>query len=173
MKEEHKGKALELGKEGDSTGILQIRLDTAIVLNRIRNYLTGKIEYVVYDDKGIPFTQVEEVAKPKANREGVQTIMSYAENIVNSATVQGNFDEHDYDVYIDNLWAGLIDDLMINLYEWDIKEYDYHPIINTLIYAIIPYISRLKDNKERESYNQTMRVMESQNIKESKNKIFG
>jgi hypothetical protein len=146
--------------------ILKIRLDSAEVLERVRIYLTGKIQTVVYDEKGKPFIRESKIADQKANDEGMQWLLNYVENIVNSQAVQGNFTFDQYQRYIDEVHSGLILNVMHNLIVWNIKDDNYEAIIDTIMNVIQPFISRLVNNEERKSYIPTMQVRESSTIEQ-------
>jgi hypothetical protein len=53
--------------------------------------------------------------------------------------------------------------IVINLYSWDVRTQDAESIIDFIMNLIEPFLSRLVDNKERESYASSLRVSESQN----------
>lgn len=173
MKERQETSSQEVGKPSDSTGILAIRLDTQVVIDRVKIFLTGQIQSVVMDENGNPYFQTEKITQAKANPEGVHSILNMVENVVNTAVVQGNFDDHLFDTYIDFVHDSLLTNIMANLYIWGINENDYEPICDNIMAIITPYMTRLLHNKERESYNQTLRVLENQSVKQSGNKIFG
>lgn len=173
MKEEQKSAMTETGKLIDTSSVLEIRLHTKPILDQFETFVTGKQKFIVYDSDGKPFVQEIVLTPPKANKLGQQVIINKVQNIINSAVVQGNFDEAKYEHYIDKVWGDLIDDLMINLYIWGIKIEDYNPLIDHIIDILIPFISRLLENKERESYAQSLRVSESSNITQLKNRVFG
>ena len=156
------------------TSVLKIRLENDYVLERVRIFLTGEISTVVYDDKGKPFINVRKIAERKCNDEGIQWILNYVENIINPSTVQGNFTFQQYENYIAESHDGLILNLMTNLDNWGINEDNYEAIIDTIMNLIQPFISRLVDNKERESYISTMSIKESNTIEQTpKGSLFG
>jgi hypothetical protein len=149
------------------TSVLKVRLESETVLERVRIFLTGEISTVVYDDKGKPFINVRMIAEKKCNDEGTQWILNYVENIINPSTVQGNFKFEQYETYIAECHDGLILNLMTNLTNWGINEDNYEAIIDTIMNLIQPFISRLIDNKERESYIATMQIRESNTIEQN------
>jgi len=167
MKEESKSTIYENYKLADTSSVLKIRLNTDYILERVRIFLTGKIRDVVYKD-GKPEEVEIEIAKKKANEEGIQNILNLVENIVNPGTVQGNFDKEMYASYIAESHQSLLDMVMENLYNWEISEDDIEPIIDTIMLLVIPYISRLINNLERESYSQTLKALEQSNVSQSK-----
>jgi hypothetical protein len=63
--------------------------------------------------------------------------------------------------------------IMINLDRWDIDENDYDHITDSIISSIQMFVSRLIDNKERDSYNATMRSVENNTVDNGSKGIFG
>lgn len=138
---------------GQHPDIVRIRLDTTKLLDRIERYLRGKRHSYQYN-KEKDEVEVVEVAdgEPKCNDKGVQAIMSFCEHIINPQTVQGNYKRKHYWDYLHRHRKEFAASLMKNLYEYDIDEDDYDGIIDTVFAAVEPFMSRLVDNKERESY---------------------
>ena len=173
MKQEANEQRVETGKLYDTAGVIQTRLNTDYVLERIRIFLTGKVQSVVYDEDGNRFVKEEVKTTPKANDEGIHSILNFVENIVNPVVVQGNFTEdYIYENYIDFVLDSLITNIMNNLHKWQVKEEDFEPIIDNIRAIVEPFMTRLLENKERESYAQSVRVVESSNVQTSKGKIF-
>ena len=173
MKQEQTGRHSEVGKVYDTSSVLQIRLSTQYIIDQIETFITGKIKTVVYDkETGEPTIKYEQITQPKANKLGQQILINKVQAIINSAVVQGNFDETRYENYIDNVWQDLQDDLIINMPEWEVHESDYNAIIDNIMYMVIPFISRLLDNKERDSYAQSLRVEEKSQLQQTKSKLF-
>ena len=170
MKEETSSSMVEKYKLQDNANILQIRLNSDYILERVRIFLTGKIQKILYKEDGSPYVKEDSIAEPKANNEGIQSILNYVENIVNSQAVQGNFTLDQYENFVDEIHDGLLTDLMNNLKVWDIKEDNYEPICNSIMVLIVPFISRLIDNEERNSYAQSIRAVESTNSMQQESK---
>jgi hypothetical protein len=153
--------------------VLQIRLNSDYVLKRIKIYLSGYIETGFHNPKtGEYEIKTEKLTDPKANAIGQQEILNLVENIVNPVTVQGNFKEKHYYQYIKEAHLALAYDLMKNLYKWGIDEDDYEPIINKIMLLIQPFMSRLIDNKERESYAAGRNVFEGNKTESIRGKGF-
>jgi len=142
----------EMYKSFDNASVLQIRLNSDYILQRVRTYLTGQIEIVTYDNDGNPIVERKKIAVPKANNEGIQAILNYVENVINPQTVQGNLTETQYDNYVAEIHSGLLENCMDNLYNWEIDEDNYNHLIDSIMVLVIPFISRLINNKERDSY---------------------
>jgi len=58
--------------------------------------------------------------------------------------------------------------LMINLYNYEIKEEEYQMIIDSLMNLIIPFMTRLLGNKERSSYGETFKEVSSSTASDSR-----
>jgi len=160
VKEETNVNRMERQSLMDTANVLKIRLNTDYVLERVRIFLTGKIQYVLYDENSKPYTEEKQISDKKANDKGIQNILNYVENAINPQVVQGNFEKEMFYNYIDEFHIGLIQNLANNLYNWEISEDDYEPIIDTIMILVIPFISRLIDNEERSSYAQSLKSFE-------------
>ena len=141
-----------------------------ILIKGLRIYLTGKIIETKYDDEsGEPKSMEITIAKPKANPQGVHFLLNFFEGIVNPQTVQGNLvDSEMYEDMIEEIHLGLNQDIINNMYMWDINEDEADPLINNMITTIRLFLTRTIGNKERESYNQTIRHQESSSISNQK-----
>jgi len=168
MKETSEGKQVSQQSMLDTSSVLKVRLDVEAVLERIRIFLTGNIQSVAYDKEGRPFIQTEKVTAPKANKQGIHFIMSYVENIINPQVVQGNLDFGQYQSYISECHDGLLYNIMNNLHNWGISEDDYEPIVDNIMNLVQLFITRLLDNKERDSYAQSLQVRETSSVQASK-----
>jgi len=171
MREKEENQCYEVHSEGvQDAGILALRLQTERLVNRFRIYLTGKIIETKYDDEsGEPKSMEITIAKPKANPQGVHFLLNFFEGIVNPQTVQGNLvDSEMYEDMIEEIHLGLNQDIINNMYMWDINEDEADPLINNMITTIRLFLTRTIGNKERESYNQTIRHQESSSISNQK-----
>jgi hypothetical protein len=142
---------------------LQLRLSTDNVVRQVEMYLRGVRTVVVQDQiTGLIREDVVWKGKPLVNDEGLQGIMNFVEIIFNPSVVQGNFLDYDmYADYLERTRKDLSDHLMKNFYAYGISEDNYNGIIDTLMRFIEPYMSRLLFNKERDSYAQTIKSVES------------
>lgn len=144
-----------------SESVMRYRLDTRELLIDIEMQLRGQqIEYS-RDEEGNILERVKTVGKAKMNDKGIQSVMSYLRSVLGSHTVQGNFDRDGYEDLIFEIDSNLSTDMMSNLHEWEIDVLDYNHVMNTIMHAIIPFLSRTIDNEERKSYAATMRSVES------------
>ena len=155
------------------TNILTLRLDTSPLIKDIEVFLRGTRLEKVNDEKGVTSFQQIEVGKPLMNSEGVQAIINYLRLTLSPHTVQGNFTDSDYRFFVAEMDNNLSCNTMINLDRWDIDENDYDHINDSIISSVQLFVSRLIDNKERDSYNATMRSVESNTINEGNKGFLG
>lgn len=142
---------------------LQIRLNTEPVLKEIEYYLTGVKETWVIRD-GEPLLLKEQVSNPKANIDGIHSIMAWVKTRFNTQVVQGNFakfeDLYDFIAYEREDFTEFI---MHNIYDWEIREREAGGIIDIVISQEKLFLSRLVGNGERNSYSNTIQHKESSN----------
>jgi hypothetical protein len=154
-------------------GVIQLRLDTQPMLDSIEAFLRGR-RMLGYDQQ--TFKPVYgPIGSTKANEEGIQTIMSWITPLFSPHTVQGNYSDRDeLNGYLCYVQKGLAKVIMANREEWEIKRQDYCGIIRFIMCTAEPFFSRLIQNKERESYQSTVRTVET-NRQEvpSSNGFFG
>ena len=167
MKEKQESQQVVESTLMDTSSVLKVRLDAHQILKRVKTFLTGKIQSVLYDEEGKAYFHEEKIAEPKANPEGIQWIQNYVENIVNAQAVQGNFDFDQYQIYVAEVHEGLYYNLMNNLHLYDINEDEFEPIVDIIMNLLQPFLSRLIDNEERKSYAQSIQVKESSNVSSS------
>lgn len=146
---------------------LAIRLQTQELLGSIRDFLTG-FETQIYDKDGEIVTEKVKIGEAKMNDKGIQAVMSRLSLIFHPAIVQGNYAEDRYINEIQMIRSSLADAMMVNLEIWDIKETDYEDIIDGIQTAVKGFLSRLIDNKERESYANTIKHFESNTMASKK-----
>ena len=154
---------------------IQKRLDTEEILIKIQRYLEGKITYQTLDEKGMPVIKTQIVGKHKCNDEGRQAIMAFVSSMINTPNVQGNYDDDMYYSYCFLAHRRLAKMLFINRYTWDVSIEDYPLICGMVISMIRAFMSRLINNKERESYLPTMKIVEQSQVhtSEAPSKRFG
>jgi hypothetical protein len=147
---------------------IKIRLDTENTLTKIEIFLRGqKINYY-QDPTGEIVSQQVTFGSPKANEQGIQNILGYLQGIFNASVVQGNYKfQEDYYNDMAQIREDLTETFMLNAQKWDLIETEMGGIVDMLMSMIKPFMSRLIDNKERESYNNTIRSVQSQNVKDN------
>lgn len=154
-----------------NAGIIQIRLDTDLLLEKIELYLSGLKKQSQFDPK--TETVREEfvaVGKPKANKEGVQAIITFIQSVVNPQTVQGNIDETRCYGIIADARMDLTKMILISRGDWDIDSKETDAIIQFCMNTIKIFLTRTIDNLERQSYG-TFQTREVQ-TRQDNNKGF-
>jgi len=157
-----------INKPSADASLIEIRLRTEPILKQIEVFLSGeKIETTLVNNQLIAYKV--KVGQPKANRQGITSILNWIANVLNSQVVQGNFYtdksgfSKEYEDFCYNFRIDFGDELMINLYKYGINEEDFMGIIDSIMNIIVPFMPRLKDNKERESYYKTLESKETSN----------
>ena len=163
---------------------LQIRLETSQIIENIEMYLKGSV-MVAEQDPATGRIKMRTIVKgvPKANAYGIQSILNWIQMVLNPQVVQGNFPSDSkahsamYEEFIYMLRIDFTELLIINCYEWEIKDSEISGIVDSVMNLTEPFMTRLIDNKERESYAQSLRSTESSSIKEKDEnkgfKLFG
>lgn len=147
--------AMSYAQEELSENALRIRLAVEPIHERIEMFLSG-LEYR-FDPRTNRTIKVE-IGEPKAKPEGVRALMNVITAYINPQVVQGNLKEKDiYNLMMDFRKS------MGSLLAWrcdyyGIKRSERKQIIDFLEPLVFMFISRTKDNKERDSYG--MRVIE-------------
>lgn len=137
---------------------LQIRLNTQTLIEDFELFLRGaKIEFT--QDPVTMKTKARSVpiGRPKANDLGIQGILAFVSSIINAQSVQGNYEDERYVDYIINARIDLTSNIVNNAYNWAVDDDDIDVIVDTALNVIEPFMSRLIDNLERDSYAQTIR----------------
>lgn len=179
MEEQQRQEIARISQAYETASIMKLRLDTNPLLEKIELFLRGEKLVFLTDENGrthkdtIPIGYINEKKeterraeglKPsyaKANEVGVQTILNHVTAICNPQVVQGNFNKEMYQNYVFETRIDIAKLLMVNLYEWEISPKDYEGIINFIMSLSKPFMSRLIDNKERDSYGGTFRTHET------------
>lgn len=164
----------QMSRNDQGAGVIEKRLDNTEVKQKIRMYLSGiRVDTVVDEetnDVKRQYVQNEEHAK--LNDEGIQAVMSIVESFLNPSVVQGNTDDDEYKELIANFNDNVAEHLFINQDEYDLSDKDYGLICNKLRFMARLYISRTINDRERESYESTMQVNETQTVNQDNNNGF-
>jgi len=159
---------------------VEIRLNIQKLITSIEIFLRGGKTVFVYDENKKLQEEYIPSGIKKCNDLGVQTLLNWITGTVNAQVVQGNFiintktgKSDDYDNYIEEYNKELANLVILNIYDWDMNESDAEGVINFIMLLIIPFMTRLIDNKERESYYQTMRSVETNSTQTPKGLGFG
>jgi len=144
---------------------MELRLSVREPIFEIYKYLTGKMTIPVYDPDLGEYKHVEKsFGNPKANDEGIHSLMMFVNSVINTATVQGNFDINQYSDYIADKRDELRRMIVVNSYKWKIPDNYLSMITDTIMAFIEPFISRTIGDGERGSYRDTMRLTETSKV---------
>lgn len=147
--------------------LLQIRLDTSNILEQAKLFLNSEAEIIKEDGEGKLLHQVVKLGPPKANKRGTAGILNWLQMIVNPQVVQGNFpvtkggESPMYNMFIEECQKDFGDFLMVNLYNYDIDDDEIQGIIDGIMNLIKAFMTRLIGDRERASYGQTFKTIES------------
>lgn len=171
-----------LNKGYNVASALQVRLDSSQIIENVELFLRGTKLVVEQDPTTNKITTKRlPLGKAKANDIGVQSVLNWIQLILNPQIVQGNFPVDSpahstmYEDYIYYARIDFTEMLIINCYDWEICDNDINVIVDSIMNAVEPFMTRLIDNKERESYDSTLRHVETSSTKEGKEafKLFG
>jgi hypothetical protein len=156
-----------------SAGVIQLRLDTAPLLDNLEAYFRGS-RIIGYEERlGAMVARYGTIGKPKLNEQGVQSLMSWLTPLLSPSTVQGNFKTYDdLQNFLCRLETDLYCYIMINLHKWQVSIYEIDGIVDMIINTCEPFFSRLLENKERESYGLTMVSKETRTQQTGGLKLF-
>lgn len=156
-----------LNKAINNYNLLQLRLDPSHLIDEIKMFLNAEIEVVNQDNDGNFKREVIPIGIPKANKRGIASILNWIQMTINPQVVQGNFTKNGqgksdmYERYIEEFQKDLGDMIYINLYNYEIDENEAQCIIDAILNLVKPFMTRLIDNKERESYGETFKEISS------------
>lgn len=141
--------------------IIQMRLDTSKILADIEAFLRGtRVMGYSKDETGNVVPVFHEYGRPRMNDKGVQDMMGWFALLINPQTVQGNKTRDEFYDYTADMHADIAQMLMTNLHDYDISENDYESICDKIMHFADMFFSRTIDNKERDSYAQTLKSIE-------------
>lgn len=132
---------------------LKIRLENDDTLEKIEMYLTGESWAYDSDNRLIKVLN----ATPKANPQGIRAIMSAISSYINKSVVQGNITGEQLSLVMNDFHRGMANLFAFHCSEWGINRGERKSIINFIEPFVFMFITRTKDNKERESYNMAVR----------------
>lgn len=178
MAEEKDNPSVVLNKAINNYNLLQLRLDPSSLINEIRMFLQAEIIVVKQDENGDIQRNAISVGLPKGNESGIASILNWIQMTINPQVVQGNFPSDRlgksemYDQYIEEFQLDMGDMIYINMYDYGINESEAQPIIDATMNLVKPFMTRLIDNKERESYGDTFREIYSGGDKKNNIPLF-
>lgn len=142
------------------SSVIEKRLDTTQLLDSLEAFFRGTRLVGYKEDENTIKPIFADIGKPRMNDIGIQALMSWLTALLNPQTVQGNKSREEYEDFMARLEGDLSDDLMINLHVYGIEESDYQGVVDMSMSTCDMFFSRTIDNKERESYANTMKSIE-------------
>ena len=151
-----------------NSSALQMRLETSDKLEAIERFLSG-MQTITIQDKETGEIKIikKRIGKRLMNEEGVSHIVNYVGAIINPQVVQGNYDIEWYRQQLESTHKRLAFMIAVNKPYWEIDEYSRYSIVGFVMEYVKPFLSRLIDNKERESYAATIKSVESSTMQQS------
>lgn len=157
----------------NNVSALQLRLNTQPLLDQLELFLKGE-RTILEEENGKIVVKKLKVGQQKVNDRGVQSLMSYISSMINPSVVQGNLDIEQYDRIVYRCRLEITQDIVTNRGNYNIDGDNLNLIIDFCMNLIEPFLSRLIDNKERESYVDTLKTIESSRLETNKNQgLFG
>lgn len=156
-----------------SESFMRHRIDPDNTLKEIKRFLNGMVLVVDEDNEGRPVYNYQQKIRPKANDEGINAIMHFMTSYINKDIVQANFMRTtDYLDFIGKARMDLIDLICPNMERWEIRDEDLQLIVTTCMSYIKGFLTRAINNKERESYQESVKETHSYD-QGKKDKKFG
>ena len=144
-----------------SATALQIRLNVEPLITQLEMDIRGLREK--WDEK-TEQVQIVAISEPLFSKEiGIQNYLAYVRTVINTQVVQGNLDEDSYGDFMSSFHEGLASDLIINLHKYGLTTSHYGKVIRMATNLARGFLTRSLANKERESYANTFKTVESSN----------
>ena len=136
-----------------NSDLVQIRLDCKDLHREVEEFLNGTATAETVDENGQYLATSVVVSDPLANPKGVGRIMNIIRMRINPQVVQGNFSEDMFCNYVADFREELMKQTIFNCYNWNVIDDEVDYMIDNIVGMVQPFMSRLIDNKERESYS--------------------
>jgi len=157
----------------DAISAIQYRLDTSQTLEAIELFLKGYAIEVRRDPESNRYFQVHVPLCEEnpdrfaiANKEGRQAILNIITTQFNPQAIQGNTTDVSYVDHLIRFHVNFACDIIENCYNWGIPDSKLNFLIDFIMSVVEMPLTRTLHNKERESYVQTLRTVESNTIHE-------
>jgi len=144
--------------------ILQLRLDTSEILGAMQKFLSGELMLPQIQPNGTTKFITQEIGTRLCNKKGVQQLVNFTQGIVNPAVVQGNYTMEQYQNHMSRLHRSLARQILANYNDWEMAYEDLELINDFIMNLVEPFLSRLIDNKERDSYDRTLQASENSRV---------
>ena len=103
---------------------------------------------------------IYEWGNPIANKDGVNVLMSKLRSKISPSVVQGNYDDDQYRNDMTHTRVEFTDAIVLKNEDWEIAEDNVDIIINMIMGLIEPYMTRLINAGDRQSYIPQMKTTE-------------
>lgn len=165
----------QAGSNANYTGasVIEIRLETQNILDQIEAFLRGA-QLVPHEipGQGLVMKKVS-IGDAKCSDVGVQSLMAFCQSIINPAVVQGNFTQEQYANFVYETNVSLVQNIIINTDKWGVEDEDVEVICDFVMSLVQPFMSRTIENRERESYETTLRSSETNTVQAGRRLPFG
>lgn len=160
---------------GGNENTLRLRIETDSLLDKVEEFLTGEQTVYAKGKEGGMVVQKIPLGVPLCNSIGRQQIMQLCSQIINQHQVQGNLTKDEINQLMNDVKMDLAWEFFVNYKEWGVQARNRKHIVRTIEKTIRIFLSRCKDNKERESYAQTVRMHETSTLTPDKKgwNLFG
>lgn len=174
MESRESGYGSMVSNEGyNSFNVLRARLDCTPLYEQIERFLRGDMPVMKRDpDTGELYLTYERTeGGQKCNEKGIQAILNTIISKLNSQVVQGNLTVQRYELLVSEYRLSFTRMIVFNCVKFEIQDSELEFIIDYVMDMIEMFLTRLIDNKERDSYAQTFKSTESNVYKENDNKF--
>jgi len=152
---------------------MELRLSNKNVMLQVEDFLSGKRRGVTKNKDGTYKEVLFKKGSSHVNDKGLNDLLHLIALRTNPLIVQGNFTREEFYDYMEMTRKEIAYAVMVNLYDWGIDEDKYNYIIDNIMAFLIPFMSRLIDNKERDSYQNTFATKELINSQAHESRRFG
>lgn len=138
---------------------LKYRLDTAELLDQIEMFLRAE-RPTIQEGRVVKM----QMGKALANDAGIQNILQTITLTINRHTMQGNLEDTEVNLIVQDIQRDLAFQLSLKTEEWDIDRDSRRFIVRNITRLAKMVISRTKDNLERESYNMAVQQRDTTEV---------
>jgi hypothetical protein len=144
--------------------ILQLRLDTSEILENFKIFLSGDVLVPERAEDGGTVYIRKSIGKPICNQKGVQQLINYISGLINPSVVQGNYTFEQYENHLNRIHKTITRQLLVNYHDWNMQYADLELVNDVVLNIMETFLSRLIDNKERDSYATTLKSNETSRV---------
>jgi len=153
-----------------SATALQIRLNVEPLLVKLELDLRGLEES--YDEESGKIVLIQ-TGEKLMNELGIKNFLSFVRSVINVQVVQGNLSEDSYANYLYKIHVSIAKNLIINRHRYDLSLDNYNGLVDRAMLTVIGFLTRPIGDKERNSYANTLKHIESsQTVAQKSNGIF-